>query len=84
MEIRTLWIFQVNSEMNKITDVTSITKVDSQPAARMLNPRFNMGDLSSRRLITSRSDVKHKILIISGNERSAQCWNWKGLLLFGH
>jgi len=38
MEIGTLWIFQANSEKNKITDVTQLTKVDDIPAARMLNP----------------------------------------------
>jgi hypothetical protein len=83
MEICTLWIFQVNSEMNKITEVTPLTKVDSQPAARNLIPFFNKGDASSWRFVTSRGDVKYNILMISGNERSAQCFNWKRLLLFG-
>jgi hypothetical protein len=84
MEIRTLWIFQVNSDMNKITDVTPLTKVDSQPAARNLIPFFSIGDVSSWRFVTSRGDVKYNIPMISGNERSAPCLNWKRLLLFGH
>jgi hypothetical protein len=73
MEIGTLWIFQANSEMNKITNMTPLTKVDGIPAARMLNPLFNTWDVSRRRLVTIRRDIKHDILMISGNKRSAQC-----------
>jgi hypothetical protein len=40
MEIGTLWMFQTNSEMNKITDVTTLIKVDDIPAVRTLNPVF--------------------------------------------
>jgi len=38
MEIGTLWIFQANSEINKITDVTPLAKVVRIHAARMLKP----------------------------------------------
>jgi len=73
MEIGTLWILQANSEMSRITDVTPLAKVDRIPAARVLNPLFNMWDVSRRRLATSRRNIKHNIHMIYGNERSAQC-----------
>jgi len=73
MEIGTLLIFQANSEINKITDVTSLVKVDRIRAARMLNPLLNMCDLSRRRLVTSRRTIKHNIHMIYGNEHSALC-----------
>jgi hypothetical protein len=42
----TLWIFQVNSDRNKITDVTPLTEVGN------LIPFFNIGDASSWRFVT--------------------------------
>ena len=69
MKIRSLWIFQANSEGNKITEVTPLTKFDGRTATQMFNPLYKTGGVCSRLLFTSRSVVQHKILMISGNER---------------